>query len=234
MMKMKVKFGILIVLTLLAIVSVASAALPTSVQATASYPYTGTSYWKVVISSTNPVGNTELPVHMYVGWCSDVGHVWQPDGNTFTPYSTLTPVPSVIPTANWSAINYIINHKGSYDWKVIQAVIWHYDGWGHYPGQTGKYPTHWSIEPYSRTSYDNLLAQVEANAGSTYVPGAGKIYGVILWQKENNQAIFVEANIDDIVRIPPPPVPEFPSVALPAAMMVGMVGAVYFIKGRDN
>jgi hypothetical protein len=224
------RFGILTLVALLAIVSVASAALPSNVDVSASYPGSS-SYWSVTLSNIVPPSNTELPARTYVGWCSDINNVYTPTGNTFTPYSSLTTVPAVIPYANWKAINYIINHDTGYDWKVVQAVIWHYDGWGLGPGQTDPYPYHWSIAGYSHTAYDALLADVEAHY-TTYNPGTGDVYAVILWQKEKVQAIFVEAKWDDI--IPPPPVPEFPTMALPIGMMVGMVGAVYFVKGREK
>ena len=33
---------------------------------------------------------------------------------------------------------------------------------------------------------------------------------------------------------PPPQVPEFPTIALPMGMLVGMVGLVYFVRNREN
>jgi hypothetical protein len=33
---------------------------------------------------------------------------------------------------------------------------------------------------------------------------------------------------------PPPSVPEFPSLALPVAMMIGVIGVVYLIKSREQ
>ena len=216
---------------LLAIVSVASAALPTNVDVKASFPGSS-SYWGITLSNIVPPTNTEVPAGPYVGWCSDVNHVWTPTGNTFTPIDSLGTVPVTIPYANWKAINYIINHDTGYDWKVIQAVIWHYDGWGLYPGQDPtKPPSHWSIAGYDPIAYNALLADTEAHYNS-YTPGPGKVYAVILWRETNLQIVFVEAQMNN--RVPPPPVPEFPTVVLPAAMLVGMVGAVYFIKGRDN
>ena len=147
------------------------------------------------------------------------------------PIQALESVPAKIQYANWSAINYIINHKPSgVSYKVIQAVIWHYDGAP--DGYPNPAPPGAPLEPYSHSDYDALLSIVEANAGNTYVPGNTGVYAVILWQKENNQVIFVEGQMNE--RVPPPPVPEFPSVALPAGMVIGVVGLVYFVKGREN
>jgi hypothetical protein len=223
----KMSFGFLAFVSLLALVAVVSAALPTSVQLTATYSNTPPSYWHINIDSTTPSNNYELPTGPYLGWCSDIKNVWVPDGNTFTPYSSLNPgsIPAEVPHADWKAINYIINHKGNYDWNVIQAVIWHYDGWDN-PSTN---PTHWSIN-YNPSDYNALLADVEANFNA-YTPGSGDRYAVIMWQKEHVQAVFVEALVERI--LPPPPVPEFPTFALPAGMIIGMVGAVYFIKGRE-
>jgi len=191
----KFRFGILMLVALFAIVAVASAALPTSVDVTATFSNAPTSYWNIHIDSTVPIGNTELPTGGYAGWCSDINNYYTPSGPpyTFTPYSSLASVPAIIPSANWKAINYIINHKkgydglGTYDWQVIQAVMWHYDG---YP--TG-YPTGGSIT-YDPTAYDALLADVQAHYAS-YTPGSGDVYAVILWQREHVQAVFVEAKV---------------------------------------
>jgi hypothetical protein len=222
-------FGILTIFMLLILVSVASAALPTSVNVAATYPGP-ISYWSVGLSSIVPGDNTELPAGTYPSWCSDIGHYWT-GGNPYTPFSSLETVPVYIQPANWSAINYIINNKGGYNKNVIQAVIWHYDGAG--PG----YPDHWSIQPYSHSEYDALLKDVEKNAGSHYTPGSGQKYAVILWRVANNQVIFVEADVDKIdppVFNPPIAAPEFPSVVLPLGMMIGVAGLVYCAKTREN
>jgi hypothetical protein len=231
----KVKSIILIAIAVLALVSVASATLPAyPVVANPSFDQSLPSYWNIVVTTgTLP----ELPVSgdHYFGWCSDYnGHLPYSGTHTFHAYSTLDGAGASVnigvlpgPTVNWSAINYIINHKGSYSWRIIQAVMWHYDGKVNPPFDEGSIGAWTSAD---QALYDAFVKNVEANAGTNYAPPSTGKYAIFLWDTAGVQGIFVEG----LMTNRPPPVPEFPTVALPIAMMVGMVGVVQFLKKREN
>ena len=141
------RIGIILVLAVFTLVSVASAVLPTAPGAvSANINYRGNTlagpYWDVDVL----VGDTGVPIQLpaindYTGWCSDISHtIGGSNPHSFTAYSDLQ-APSSLPVAlqgvNWKAINWIINHPNP-DWRITQAAIWHFDGWkptdGVYPG----------------------------------------------------------------------------------------------------
>ena len=211
----KMKFGILLVLAVLALVSVASAALPALVTAHIATPGTAThSYWDVDVTT----GGGDIPaVNDYVGWCSDSQTYITQGTHTFNVYSSLLPalLPSDLPTAQWGKINYVINHKGTANAATIQALIWYYDG--------GIIP--WGTVEVAK--FNALKADAEANP--LYVPGPGDIYAVILWNPTTEaQPLFIE------IPIPTTPSPEFPTLALPVAMLIGVVGAVQYVRTRKE
>ena len=223
----KMKFGILLVFAVLALVSVASA-LPT--QAVGSITHPGpSSYWDVDIVSTTPGGDLDLPVAPdYVGWCADVGTGIDPINNPFTfdVYSSLVPPSQVpaIPTANWKNINWVLNNKGGYNWKTIQMVIWHFDGQSSEP-----YPWHSSMGTLTQAlkdEYDTL--KPVADTHGAFTPSCRDKYAIILYDVTKAQPIFVEGTTTCTET------PEFPNLALPVGMMVGLIGAVYVIKGREK
>ena len=230
----KFRSGILLVIAILALVSVASAALPDPVTVNHVFSHTLPSYWDIEVTEG---ASPEVPVSgpHYFGWCSDyIGRLSASGTHTFTAYSTIDTLGSSVgsgilpgPTANWSAINYIINHKGSYSWRIIQAVMWHYDGKVNPPFDGGSIGAWTSAD---QALYDAFVAEIQANAGTNYAPPSTGRYAVFLWDTAGVQGIFVE----DPMNNRPPPVPEFPTVALPIAMMVGMVGVVQFLKRREN
>ncbi|MCK9592457.1 MAG: thioester domain-containing protein [Methanoregula sp.] len=226
----KIRFSILMVIALFAMVSVASAALPPNVVGTISNPGPS-SYWNIVLTSG---GNPELPSDptTYIGWCADSNTGISPgSGKNFEVFSSLglNPVTS-IPSANWNKINWIINNKHLVsDWEAIQAAIWHYDG------QSGiAFPGHSTMPntEYDHAEYNALIAAADTHGD--YIPTCGENYAVIIWSGSNAQALFIENKL--LCDNPPPPVPapEFPSVALPVGMIIGIVGLVYAIKEREN
>jgi hypothetical protein len=222
MMK-KMKFGILMVVAVLLLVSAVSAAIPAggaAVTAKGTYPFAG-SYWGIeVITSAVP---SDLPVASgYAGWCVDANNGMSKNVPIdFTAYSSLNTVPAFIPSADWNKINYILNHKHA-DWKITQAAMWHYDGMSLDP-----YPTHDNVVGYSEAAYDLYIAQVEAH-GADYVPKCGKLYAIILY-KRGVQAVIVEGHT-----IPCDNTPEFPTLALPVAMLIGVIGTVEYIRTRKE
>ena len=81
-----------------------------------AYP-AGTSYFSTTINSG---GGGNAPDGTYIGWCIDLSVTI---GGTNT--GTLSmPSPGDANYCDWSKVNWILNHKGSYDWEVIQAAIW--------------------------------------------------------------------------------------------------------------
>ncbi|HNX18478.1 MAG TPA: hypothetical protein PKM50_09170 [Methanoregula sp.] len=211
----KLLLSSIFVVAILALVATASAALPPTVTATISNPG-ATSYWDVTITSG---GNGDLPNGYYPGWCADSQQAINSGSHTFDVYSSLGANPTSINSANWHKINYILNHKGDANKYTVQAAIWYFDG--------GIIP--WGTPEGTKDSgkLGALIADAEANGGS-YSPGPGDVYAVILWNGESTQAIIIEVPIPDI------PVPEFPSIALPVSMLLGVVFIVHVARSRKN
>jgi hypothetical protein len=217
----KMKFGILLVVAVLVLVSAASA-LPSSVDAKVSWSGSVSFFDVQVVNG----GDSTLPNQNYLGWCGAfwIGGLGQNGAlHTFTPYdSRYGGLPSSISTYDWNRINYAINHKpngdSNADIGTIQSVIWHY------ADQAAP------VAPYDPLLYQQMIADADANGGSynahTWVPG--ERYSVILWQEANIQPVIIE------VPIPGIPTPEFPVLALPVAMLIGLVGAVVYIKERKE
>jgi hypothetical protein len=208
----KMKFGILLVFAVLALVSVASAALPASVTATITHPGPA-SYFDVDVTSG---GNFDLPnANDYLGWCGSSELVGIGPGNVFTPYDSRGTLPSGINTVQWNQVNYVINHKGTANAATIQALIWYYDG---------------GIIPWGTVEVAKFNAlKADADANPAYVPSVpGEKYAVILWKTTGVQPVFIE------VPIPSIPTPEFPTLALPVAMLIGVVGAVQYVRARKE
>lgn len=211
----KMKVGILLVLAVLALVSVASAALPASVTAKVSFPGPN-SYFDVDITSG---GNYYLPNdNDYLGWCADSQIAGLGSGNVYVPYDSRVGAPVGMHTVDWNKVNYIINNKGAASKGAIQQAIWYYDN-----GRTA-----WPGEPYLESEVQALIADADAN-GAAYVPAMpGEKYIVILWKNANVQPVIIE------VPIPENNIPEFPTLALPIAMMIGIVGVVQYIRTREE
>jgi hypothetical protein len=209
----KMKYGILVVVALLALVAVASASLPSQVTARITNPGPS-SYWDVDVS----VGGGDIPaVDDYIGWCSDTDSlIATPSTHTFKVISSLGSIPSYIPTMDWNKANYIINNKHGADKCTVQAAIWHYDGSYHY----------WC--PVDTTKYNALIT--DANNNASYVPGPNNKYAVILWDESMRkpQPVFIE------IPVPTIPSPEFPALALPVAMLIGVIGIVQYVKTRKE
>ncbi len=215
----KMKFGILLVFAVLALISVASAALPSQVTATIASPGTAThSYWDVDVTN----GGGDIPAASdYVGWCADSVWTLNPGTHIFNVYSSLEALPAGLPTVNWNKVNYVINHKDGANAATIQAVIWYYDH-----GEITWNPAA-PLGPVNAADRAALIAAADAN-GVGYVPGPGDIYAVILWSSRTVQPVFIELPIPTI------PSPEFPTLALPVAMLIGVVGAVQYIRARKE
>ena len=225
----KIRFGILIVVAILMLVSGASA-LPSWINAYVTHPgIVGPSYFDIKVTSN---GDNDIKDGVtYVGWCADSqNYIYPPATLNFTVYSSLNTVPyPPVPTANWNKINYVLNNPMGADKDTLEAVFWHYDG------------RVTPIEPYNHAKYAALVAAADGNA--TFVPDCGQKYAVVLYHEtgtfENpvqrshpTQAIFLVLT-KPMCSDPGIPVPEFPTLALPAGMIIGLMGLVYVIRERE-
>lgn len=220
----KSKFGILLVFALLTLVSVVSAALPSLVTGEIIYPVPQ-SYYNVNIKSGGSGELTNSPPVFQDSWCVDsVHHIYANKDYTFNVVSSLTnpSFPNVI--VKWKQINYVLNMRTTWglDAVTTQAVLWHYDG-----GVIGS--------GYDPTKYNAAIAATDAFilANPHWAPGCGQVYAVVLQPKEltlglQSQIIIVERPV------PCTPTPEFPTLALPVGMIVGVLGLVYTVKTREK
>ena len=211
------KFGILLVIAVLALVSVASAALPAQIDAVITYPASA-SYWNVRVLNG---GGDIITGADYAGWCGSSKHALSQGQATFNVYSSLGTLPAGLPIVNWNKVNYVLNHDQGANAATLQQVFWYYDG--------GSYA--WNpdapLGPFDGTKYAALIAAADANGGS-YVPGPGNDYAVILWSARTAQPVFITLPIPEI------PSPEFPTLALPVALLIGVVGAVHSVRSRKE
>jgi hypothetical protein len=224
----KLKFGILVIIGILALVSAAAAVNGDQITVNIDHNTNMGGYWTIHVLNQAPLETAPqlLPIGDYTGFCSDYwGRV--SDDKTFTPniYSSLVgafPVNSPAASINWYKINYILNQNVNY--KVKQAAIWHYDG-----DSAAAYPEYSEISGYSHTDYDNLIADTELY-GESYRVGYGGKFAVVLWdEKYHYQEIFAVTLRDRNTSAP-----EFPSIALPVGLIIGMIGLVYTIKTREK
>lgn len=219
MKKMKI---VMVVLAILALVSVVSAALPGMVTATVNHP--GASwYWTVDVAS--PGITPELPAaNGYQGWCTDTNnYLTSGSTHTFEALSSLVSVPAYVPTEDWKAVNYILNVPPSNDdWKIKQAAMWHYDGMSAVP-----YPEHDVVKNYDHAVYDSYITEIDANKDA-FDPKCEQKYAIILY-KRGVQAVIVEGTTEDCQNTP-----EFPTLALPVAMLIGFVGMIQIIRSRKE
>jgi hypothetical protein len=223
----KTTLSAMLFIALIALVAVASAALPATVTATISHPGTVDSYWTVDITNG---GNNDLPNSgpLYLGWCSDSQKfIGNPVSGVFTVYSSLSSNPAPISPANWRKINYVINHKNTWSLNKyeVQTLVWKYDGGMPASGWWDSVPAGSLNMAHVTNAMNDADAYIAANP--TYTPQAGEVYGVVLIKSESVQSIFIEVPI-------PHTSPEFPTFGLPVAMLLGVVFTIYSVKKRDE
>jgi len=225
------KFVMLMVMAAFALISVASASLPGAVTATGIYPASPlNSYWTIDVTKSSA---TEVPAALgYEGWCVDTGNsTYVGQSYDYTAYSSLGTLPNGIPTIDWKAINYILNVAPSNgDWRIRQAAMWHYDGMSSTP-----LPAHDNVQPqtsdpsgYNKDVYLEYIKDIDLHKRS-FVTECGAKYAIILYH-QGTQVVIVEGKTDSCQTS----APEFPSLALPVAMLIGVVGAVEYIKTRKE
>lgn len=211
-------FGILLLISILALVPAASAALPATVGGTLIYKpasHPNDYYQADLQTGTNP----ELPSGIHALFCANQHTTIYTGWHEWSVYTSLKPVP-VGATADWDRINYVINHPdtlhGRATWHELQAAFWHYQG--------DSPPYHSSINPYNTDIYQDLIADADAN-GEGFVPQSGETYAVVMYISQTVQPSMTFEPV-------PYPTPEFPSAAIPVVLLIGMLGAVFVLKSR--
>jgi hypothetical protein len=83
------------------------------------------------------VNSAPAPINpgTYVGWCAEHGVTIGPYTYTGEVFSSCDPNINTLlanelgaGNYNWPAVNYILNHKGSYSSQVVQGAIWYFVG----------------------------------------------------------------------------------------------------------
>lgn len=227
----KMKLGILAVIAVLALVSVASA-FPSSITTSlVKPPNAPDSYFKVVTAT----GDSDVPAGTYDGMC--VGFTIQgvtssgtwkaTDSRLANPNAVL---PDYVNTVNWNKMNWIVNNPAA-DWRITQAAIWKLDGASGIDYPSARYVMATGPGSYNNADFDTYMGLV--NAQGSFVPTVGDLYVVILTRsdadgKPLSQPILIPAEVPSI------PSPEFPTIALPVGMLVGMVGAVAYLRTKNE
>jgi hypothetical protein len=225
----KLRLGILMVFAFLILVSAATANNGEQVTAKGTHTASGPSYWAVQVTAPDVISPILLEKKSYLSWCYDQqGTLPDPFNRNFVAYSSLYPY-STYPTGSvaeqidgdWYKINWILNNpnncgvSNTYDYKITQASIWKV---------AGQPTTHGEIDGYDTTCFNTYYASIPTH----FAVQIGDKYAVILYSKDNSQEIIVEEEKDGNTA------PEFPSIALPVGMLIGIVGLVYVVKKREN
>jgi hypothetical protein len=227
----KMKFGILMVLAVLALVSVASALPDTIHISSRSIPYAGVSYFKLNVDSVSPAADDDIPLGDNAAMCMDYLTSGVPSG-TWKVWDTRTVNNADLPLyfehiPNWDKVNWIANNEHA-DWRITQAALWKLDG-GCVDDATPEdcYPAFGPVSGYSHANFDAYWVQVQAVGAFT--PTYGEYYVALLTYVDGEaQPMSVT------VYIPPTDVPEFPTLALPVALLVGIVGAVAYVRTKKE
>jgi hypothetical protein len=221
----KMKYGILFAIALIALVSFASA-LPASTTASVYVQPAGPSYFKI----TTATGDLELPAAAYDGWCSGFEiHGIKDQTKPYDVYDSrgdVSGLPLYISTTNWNKVNWIINNPNA-DWKITQAAIWKVDG-----GSGETYPSDYYTGGYSETEFNTYMGLV--NAQDSFVPEKGQYYAAIMIKEYYENDIKVIGQPVIVPTYIPPEVPEFPTLALPIGMIIGLAGVIEYIREKKE
>jgi hypothetical protein len=212
----KMKIGILFVLAALLLVSVVSA---DTISGTMIYPSNSGNYFDVSLAD-----GTKAPL-----WCVELHKDINVGSYQFERYSSLDPSIPVGTTVPWDLINYLCNHHDATHWKEYQLAIWYFIDPTQTPAVVNAYLNgrgDHTFDSYDTGVYNALIADTIAN-GDGFTPGPGDCYAVVLYVTSTTQMVFYCAQV-------PTTAPEFPTLALPMGMLIGVVGAVYVVKGREK
>ncbi|MDG6258188.1 MAG: thioester domain-containing protein [Methanomicrobiaceae archaeon] len=167
------------------------------------------SYWDATVT-VSPC--PQVPTGDYLGWCVSGEDMRNGEYEATFYDSRFGNVPERFADYGWNEINWILNNKGDASEEAIQAAIWIFDGGEVLPG----------YETWDDGADFQYLVD---NAEDDFVPGPGDVYAVIVDSGENIQCNIIEVQV-------PFESPEFPTLAVPVGLLVGMVGAVAVIKGK--
>jgi hypothetical protein len=187
----------------------------------------GQAYINVQLSNIDP--GYDIENGDYWGWCVDADDIiyYPVNYNNCRLYSSYdNEVPNYVAVDDWDKINYIVNQfrDGAYSgatYKEVQAAIWYFTPRDHdvsYYVADAEWTIGWDL-------YDDIVADANAN-GDGFFPGYNDVVGIVCDNGECVQVVFVELVFT--------PVPEFPVLAVPVGLLVGMVGVVAMIKGRES
>jgi len=163
------------------------------------------------------LGNVSSGYHVsngeYLGWCIDTHHYIHNNtlynATMYSSYDPNNPYYNSCPYANWTKINYILNHKSeSATVDDVQNAIWYF-----IPGHIPKEHTPLTDEAWA------MISDAEAN-GTNFIPGPGQIMGVVLWIDNNIQTSIIEVYVpfQNVV-------PEYPfGTILGVATFIGAFG----------
>lgn len=187
----------------------------------------GEAYINVQLSNIDP--GYDIENGDYWGWCVDGDDIiyYPVNYNDCRLYSSYDDaVPNYVAVDDWDKINYIVNQfrDGAYPaatYREVQAAIWYFtprdNDVSYYVANAG-----WTIND---AIYQTILADAN-NGGDGFFPGYNDVVGIVCDNGDCVQVVFVEIVFT--------PVPEFPVLAVPVGLLVGMVGVVAMIKGRES
>jgi hypothetical protein len=129
----------------------------------------------------------------YLGWCIDYDHNVNTSQKNVTLYSSYCPPENYqIPMENWSAVNYILNHKPrNVSYWDIQTAIWYYVN----IGSSSPDPTDKALGIINNVTIDN---------GTSFIPGFNDVIAVIIEPMNNSnedQLMIIEIIIPGIPEI---------------------------------
>jgi hypothetical protein len=154
----------------------------TPVQLTVVDGTPSTTYFISTLSGV-PVG-FDVQNGVYPGWCVDKSEeMIRSVSHNVILYSSLSP-PAALSGINWSAINYILNHKQG-EMIDVQHAIW------------------WFTDSYTPWDPDTIAMIAGANAHPGYVPTTGEILAVICLALDNDPYPYYAQ--DSIIELVVPP-----------------------------
>lgn len=143
-----------------------------------------------ITNLTDIFGSYDIENGSFQTWCIDYGEYMNYSQKNVTLHSTYCPPDQfLLPPGNWSAVNYIINNKPkNVTYNDIQTAIWYYANFGTEPE-----------EPTAKAW--NIINDVEANNGTSFIPSPGEVIAVIVesdLKPANDQLSIIENPISTI------------------------------------
>lgn len=164
--------------------------------------------------SNEPAGLSIID-QTYLAWCADDQTLFSPTTG-YTLYNTYpnNSLPVTAQSANWGAVNWLLNNKGNNSVDVIQHTIW------------------LLLDPAGNLSSDpnvnSAAASLEATAlqNKNFVPGPGQVVAVLMYVDGFNMSNSASNHVQDLILEVPVP-PMMPSC-------VGMTSTISTNFGNDT